>query len=402
MARAESLSVLAQRVNCKKYPLRWEAFYEEVMDDFDANGCKYLHSKFYEELHQRYGILTQHLDLYKKAARLIAQDEDLSRFLAILCRGLQDRKYHKADMKEFSAPKKHGDFAYEMLTALAIASEAEMCHELLTSRGLPKEYVDQLMKMPEGGIPWFERRNGRPGYCLLDWNQLAIDGKLYRIGRLEIEIDHAFGGKIKVFRNPKGEEVALAHELAVHKDGVALGSKYYEEEEGSCTPVVKETAEYWEGFPVDERGLVKNERIQLPKNEWQLILETGDPTVSLHIPAGGGLSPQTVDETMSEIQEFLRKYYPDYKYKAFVCYSWLMDPQLVDLLGKEANISRFCNRFRKVTMKSDGNAVFRFVFLKPDTNFELTELPETTTLERALKNHYLNGKAIYEICGYFF
>ena len=48
------------------------------------------------------------------------------------------------------------------------------------------------------------------------------------------------------------------------------------------------------------------------------------------------------------------------------------------------------------------NGVFNFVFKKPNNDFDIRDLPETTRLERALKAHYLGGKAIYEMYGYFF
>ena len=402
MNRPESLKALAERVNCKKYPTRWESFFNEVMDDFDKNGCIYLDPSFYDDLNRRFGILTEYLDLYKKAALEISKDQDLSRFLAVLCRGLQDRRFHTSDMAEFSAPSKSGDFAYELLTALAIASEAEMCHELLLKRKVPQEYIEQLMHVPEEGIPWFEKRNGRPGYALLSWNQRAIDGNLYTIGRLEIEIDHKFSANAKIFRNKNGETLALAHELTVHKSGVALGSKYFEDEEGSYTASITETADAWCGHPINDAGCIENRIVKLNKNDWEIALEKGDLAVNIHIPSGGGLSPQIIDDTMNKIKNFLSAHYPDYKYKAFVCYSWLMDPQLVDLLGEDTNISKFCNRFKKITTKSSGMSVFPFVFLKSAANLDFSELPENTTLERVLKKHYLEGKAIYEICGYFF
>ena len=39
--------------------------------------------------------------------------------------------------------------------------------------------------------------------------------------------------------------------------------------------------------------------------------------------------------------------------------------------------------------------------MKPDMNFELDELPESTSLERGIKSLYKNGGAIYETTGFF-
>jgi hypothetical protein len=42
-----------------------------------------------------------------------------------------------------------------------------------------------------------------------------------------------------------------------------------------------------------------------------------------------------------------------------------------------------------------------FVFLQKDVNnVDYAALPENTSLERALKKHYLEGKKIYDTFGY--
>ena len=67
-----------------------------------------------------------------------------------------------------------------------------------------------------------------------------------------------------------------------------------------------------------------------------------------------------------------------------------------------ANLSKgISNTLVKITLKISGNSVFNFVFQKPDMNFVLDDLPENTSLERALKKHYQAGKAIYGTTGYF-
>lgn len=398
-----TLEELAQNVNCEEFPERWNTFFEEVKEDFDKNGCLYTKPEYYDNLNQKYGVLDSYLDLYKKAALEVGKDENLSLFLAVICRALQDRDFHESDLEHFSIPKKEGDFAYEMLTALAMASEVEMCYNLIKERNLPPESIREVLRLPEDGITSFmNRHEGRPGFCLLWWFQLAVDGKLFRIKRLEFEIFSEFEGRACIFRNKKGQEVALAHNITLHKSGNALGSVHFEDKSGSWASNITETDLYWEGNPLNDKGVVEKYVIRLKKADWEKVLSPGDPVISIHIPPIGSLSPQLIDETIEEAKNFFQTYYPDYHYKAFVCYSWLMDPQLVDLLGEGANISKFCNRFQKITAKSDGTSVFNFVFLKPDMNFSISELPENTSLERALKNHYLNNKAIYGITGYFF
>lgn len=398
-----TLFELCQNLSVSSYPEKCNEFFDEVMKIFDENGCIYTKPDYYEMLHQKYGVLQSYLDLYKKAAVEIGKDENLSRFLALLCRALQDPNFRNGTHGAVYLPKKEGDFAYEMLPALAVASEVELSYHLLKERKLPEDILKETLRLPENGISSFMlRHNNRPGYNLLEWFQLAIDGKLFQLGRLQYEIFCEFEGKACVFRSNDGKEVALAHNLPLHKSGIALGSKHFENENGSWIANIEETDDSWVGYPVSERGVVRNDKVSLSRSDWEKVLSPGDPVISVHIPATGSLDAKSIDESFEKATIFFREYYPDYKYKAFVCYSWLMDPQLIDLLGSEKNISKFNQRFKKITLKSSGNSVFNFVFQKPDMNFVLDDLPENTSLERALKKHYQAGKAIYGTTGYFF
>jgi hypothetical protein len=279
------------------------------------------------------------------------------------------------------------------------------CYEKLKERNLPEDIIIGVLRLPENGIFEYERRYGAPGFNYLGWFQLAIDGRLFRINRLEMEIGAKFDAKACVFQNGKGEHIALAHARSLHKSGFALGARNFEDSEGSWTAMVEETENAFVGYPYDAKGYVKSEKVTLKKSEWKKVIENGDPMVGVHIPGDGRLNDEDVENTIRETREFLAKYYPDYKYKAFGCGSWLMDPQLIDILGEESNIGKFCKRFSSMAGSSDGNAVFHFVFLrpgKPGVDFSLEDLPENTRFEKALKKLYLEGKCIYEMYGYFF
>ena len=113
------------------------------------------------------------------------------------------------------------------------------------------------------------------------------------------------------------------------------------------------------------------------------------------------MTPEKVDEAFKEAKEFLDTCYPDFKYKAITCASWLMDPQLCTILGEDANISKFIRRFVPLCHKSVGRAVMSFVFLQPNPAAVVIEdLPEETSLQRKIKQHYLNGGCVYEWGGF--
>jgi len=403
----QTLEELMKAVNCEKYPERWETLFEEVMLDYDQNGCPLTDPAYYDRLHEGYNALPHHLHLYRQAAAAVAESEPLSRLLALLVASLSDPENAWRDVKAFSAPTAADgahDLATDMLSGLAICCQIPYQYKLLTERGLPKDVILRTVQMPEKGVDEYAKRhNGTPGYHLLEWFQRWIHGHLFRIHRLEIEIFTGFSGRAQIFENAEGKHIALAHDIVLHKSGRALGSRYCESENCSWRADVCENDTAWSGHPYNEKGLVEQTTVTLWRNEWHKVLEYGDPIVGLHIPADGRLDESAIDETLVRAKEFLKIYYPDYAYKGFYCGSWLLDPQLEHLLGPESNIVRFGKRFAPLTTRSDGNAVFDFVLLKPDPqNVDISSLPEGTRLERALKAHYLAGNCIYEVKGYFF
>ena len=398
-----TLQALTEQVGASAFPEIFKTFFDEVMQDFDENGCIYTSPDYYEMLHEKYGVLESYLDLYKRAAVEIGRNENLSRMLALLCRALRDPDFRANGCKDFHWPPKENDIAYEMLPALAIASELDIAYEILKKSNLPEHIILDTLRLPEYGISAFTtRHNNRPGYAFIDWYQLAIDGKLFELGRLQYEIFCGWEGHASVFRNKNGEKIALADNISLHRSGNALGSKHFEDEEGSWHAEVLENPDSWEGYPLDERGIVRNEIVSLSKSEWEKVLAPGDPVISLHIPVTGKLDDGEIEKSLERATIFFREYFPDYKYKAFVGYSWILDSQVTTLVHPESNIAKFNRRFMKVTEKCPGESVFNFVFLKPNMNFSIEELPENTSLERAIKKHYQDGKAIYRLSGYFF
>ena len=86
------------------YPRRWETFFDEVMASYEKNGCPLLDPAYYTAIEEEYGIIGEDLPVYQQAAREIAADEMLSRYMALLCHALTERDTIKADLAEISFP----------------------------------------------------------------------------------------------------------------------------------------------------------------------------------------------------------------------------------------------------------------------------------------------------------
>lgn len=386
-------------------PARWEELFPSAAAEFDACGCFLTESSWYERLHERYGMLDGLLEHYKAAAAAVKKNEALSLLLLLLAKAQEDRACIGAELKQFAFPKAGpGDdpLAFAMLGALAITAMADYCHGLLRARHIPQHHIDTVLRTPEVTVRKHLTKTGQPACepVMFLWNQNLIDGKLFRLGRLEIHLLESFGGCARVFRNAQGETVSLAEGIAFHRSGYALGSLHFEDPAGSFEGTVTEDESCYEGHLYRDDGTASPETVRLLKSEWQCVLSREDPVIKLHIPAGGGLTEEAVEDALRQGKDFAATYFPDFRYKAFSCYSWLCDPQIIPFVGADSNIGRFCRRFRPLTVRSSGRSVFRFVF--DDEELPVEAIPENTRLSRALKQHYQSGKAVYDMRGFFF
>jgi GNAT-like C-terminal domain/N-acyltransferase N-terminal domain len=119
-------------------------------------------------------------------------------------------------------------------------------------------------------------------------------------------------------------------------------------------------------------------------------LRRGNLALALHIPESGPLTPRLCDESLQVARQFFPRHFPDEPYRIVTCDSWLLDPQLAEYLPPESNIIRFQRRFQLLPGWGEGNeSVLRFVFHTLST--PLGELPQRTTLQRAVVSHMLAG-----------
>lgn len=406
--RPATIHDLMTTLGCTQWPERWAELYDGVMDAFDAQGCIYTDPAFYDRLSEKYNVLTAYREDYKQAAIAVGKDENLSRLLLLLCTVIKDRTHALAEFPTFTmptAPDGGRAIAYDMLPALMMCATYDHTYALLTSRKLPQKHIDYGMNRFDPMISTFkERYNGAPGAKDWTWYQrTAVDALLYQTGRLEVEVGMTFTDRAIVFEDSlcKGKTVAMATSGRYHRSGHLLGTKGYEDECGAFEATIAETDKGWTGYIFKENGLLSTGKKTLEKSRWVKCLEPGDPVVALHIPPGGGMTPQKVDAAFAEAVAFLAEYFPEFHYKGFRCMSWILDPRLIDILGADSNLGQFIKRFDLMCLKSAGRDALNYVFLHPNpATAVIADLPEETSLQRKLKNVYLSGSCIYETYGY--
>ena len=271
---------------------------------------------------------------------------------------------------------------------------------LYRSRGFSEDEVKAVMESFVRIIENTKKRTGRPGYTqsYFTWQKKYVKGILFRFGSFNYEL-RSFGAAYVLKHRTTGEIVPCPTAGSFHRDGMVLGSAGFTDEEGSFEATFEETETDYIAYPA-RNSLVSSVPETFSKKEWECVLSPGDPTISVHIPAGVDLSPETVEKCYREGFDFTEKHFPDFQPKAYYCDSWLLDPNLETILGEKSKITQFMKSYTKWPFSSAGKEVFSFVFV--GFNGELSELPENTSLERGLKKRYLDGKFIHAYQGVLF
>ena len=95
-------------------------------------------------------------------------------------------------------------------------------------------------------------------------------------------------------------------------------------------------------------------------------LKEGDPVIEIHIPQGEPMSMDAVHASYLQAKEFFSVYFPEYKYRYFVCGSWLLDYHLKDFLKETSNIVRFAKEFEVICNHPSNDAMRRLFELNPN------------------------------------
>lgn len=114
--------------------------------------------------------------------------------------------------------------------------------------------------------------------------------------------------------------------------------------------------------------------------------------IQMHIPSDARLTPLQCDASLSMAHEFVSEHFPAWRNAPVHCESWMLSPALSTMLPRESNLIRFQNRFRIERVDEQAQDWREWVFQRNDA--PIADLPEHTSLQRAMKRHLLSGGTV--------
>lgn len=135
---------------------------------------------------------------------------------------------------------------------------------------------------------------------------------------------------------------------------------------------------------------------QISLNEYRIgaleyeFVDGKDREIAVHIPSDADLRKSSVAQSIKSFKEFRTEYYPEWADVDLTCDTWMLMPELKEMLGKESNILAFQNLFEIDTVDHDATWYMGWIFPGIETVDE--QLPEKTSLQRKIKEYLLAGK----------
>ena len=376
---------LSEAARCALHPL-WEEYHSRWDGGIPAFAETSFLEKWYPLVHGP--SWEEFLPRVEAVQALLRKMPELSAYLAFLHEVL----YRRPGVFQCAAltppvPLDENEGIFNFILGL---SSAPLIEDNCRRRGIPLSYAHDALKWLGGTFQFYQLAHGGvPGmtFSQAHWLKYHVDGKLYRIGRLEYLMHPYPEWAPLVFRAEDGRIAALcAPNLRLGADGLAVHGGV-PDSEVKVVSFVREEGTKVIGIPLDGEGHARvAETLTVDRREFRPVAAPWDLVPSIHIPGGERMPLAAVEDSLREAFVFFRKYYHR-EVPLFVCHSWILNPAFRKFAPK-GNMAAFQRRFHCAPgMRGNDNrdGMF-FAFGHQDT--APTDQAPLTKLQRMLQQVY--------------
>jgi RimJ/RimL family protein N-acetyltransferase len=122
-------------------------------------------------------------------------------------------------------------------------------------------------------------------------------------------------------------------------------------------------------------------------------IKKGEPIINLHIPSSGPLHEKDCLQAYKAAAKFYKKNFPG-KVIWFTCSSWLLYPQNKKMLPAESNIVKFMKKYDIFACQVDDKKEDLWRIFYQESHKPASELPRTTSLQRACADWLQAGRSL--------
>lgn len=297
-------------------------------------------------------------------------------------------------------PATDGNIVGDMLPIVILLPLIPRSIATYRAKGFTENEIRDLNTAYADGIRIVSTTWGRAGVNQLYywWLCLYAKASIFHTGNLMFELCSLPKTALWLHNKKTGVLTPIMCENTFHRSGQVLGSAGCEDPQGSFTTTIEETPEGWYGFPASSHG-VSSKKTFFPKSDWRCSLRPGDPILNIHIPRNVPFHQDAVMAALGQALRIVKDRFPEHGAQNFYCHSWLLDPQLEQILGSNTNIVRFGSLFTRHPIRNSGKDCFVYAF-PPGCTIDHTA-PQDTRLRRGLLSHHLSGGYILGCAGLY-
>lgn len=367
----------------------WHPAWEENQATYDEDRLLFVSPAFVGSVCHRIAMSDEVIREVVRAAAAVERNPLLSRLVWHLFRRLSDSEnVLQAGVASWPSLPPGIVSGGDMLMLFPLLARLPQLEEAYAETGITRSIFLDTMSDFELWIREHHTKTGIWGFSRHSWLVQHLAMNLFRIGRLQYQFG-TFHHDFHAFRHRKS-----GHVLLLAGDGMPISAEGWigTLPAGNMKPAVyHRDAAGIEGWPVLPEGRVVSRVISLSAADWEPVLEKGDPVLNLHIPAGEPMDHMACGESVAAAGPFFAGHYPEFRFQAFACGSWLLDPQLEEYLAPTANLVRFMQEFYLHPLPgASGAQIEERVFGGPLA--DLDEAPRNTSLRRAVIAHLKAGR----------
>lgn len=307
--------------------------------------------------------------------------------------------YYRLVSFSFSSGASHAGFADWYIPELPSVMTTAVCgvlHDAVAryrKEGFADNVIRDTLKVYTEN---FEKQylKGEEPFVLLNavnWMRVYLAARLVQLGRFNFKLMETFPfGVVLQHKNSKVKVLLSQPGVSYDASGFVCQENAPEEED-AWTSLLEENHISWYGNPVSPYGFALKTPRTFPKEEWECILAPGDIMIDMHIPSGGGMTPEKALDSFRQAASFFQERYPGRFKKVFICHSWIFNTQFEEKLPSSnlAKLMKECYLFPHPSSGRDG-----MFFLFGRDYEDLSLAPRDTSQRRAMLEILESGKRL--------
>ena len=349
---------------------------------------------FFDRCKNLTGLPENRLLQAEKAVAEVCEIARNSPALRAYCNFLYDLTINRevspsTDIPEAAALLKENSGVPAVLVAFAIYPAIRAAHMKL---GIPEKYSQAaVFTWACGTTDIYFRNKGCFGmyYRQLYWLRYSLDGKIFRIGRFEYQLHDRIMPELPLYRNSKGELLMFAPpSWLISPDGERTAEA---DKDGVWQPSFSDSNGKVCGNVIDRQSTrIERKLTVLDRKEWSPAIVDGDLVPDIHIPGGGGMTLEIIKASLEEAVYFFKTFFHR-QVKAFVCTSWILNPDWQKELP-DSNIAAFQKEVYLYCFDLHPQSGMFFVFGKVDGDKK--DFPADNSIRKAFHRIWDSGRTL--------